>query len=159
MRLEDVIGKLEDAYERMDAHRNEQKYPWDRGYHEGYTDGLEAVLDLLENVEGQHCTPLQAVRLRMRLGERELLEQLAEESAELGKAALKLIRVMEGSKNPASISKKDAQDNFYEEIRDVLCVLLIILPEQEWEDLVDGVYTYYKLDRWLERLGGDGCEA
>lgn len=159
MKLEDVIAKVEESYERMDAHRNEQRHPWDRGYHEGYTDGLEAVLKLLENVEGQHYKPMQAVKLRVRLGERVLLEQLAEESAELGMAALKLIRAKGLADNPANISEQNAKGNFYEEIMDVLCVLMVILPEREWDDLMDGVYTYYKLDRWLKRLGGDGSEA
>ncbi len=165
MRLEDVIEKLEGEYERvhtqMYSPRNAQSNPWDKGYNVGYTDGLEAVLKLLAKVETRH-KPLQAVKIRARLGMRELLEQGAEESAELGKAMLKLIRVMDDSKNPADMTAKEAQDNFYEEIRDILCVLLIILPEKEWEDLVDGVYTYYKLDRWLKRLdarGGGANEA
>ena len=54
------------------------------------------------------------------LPDRELLEQLAEESAELSQAALKCIRAQGFSQNPTPVSCEDAMKNLQEEINDVL---------------------------------------
>ena len=54
---------------------------------------------------------------------RTILEQLAEESAELSQAALKLIRASGASENKANISIKEAEANLIEEIRDVLMII------------------------------------
>ena len=57
---------------------------------------------------------------------RDLLEQLAEESAELSQAALKLIRASGMSQNPTPISKNEALDSLKEEANDVLIVLKVL---------------------------------
>lgn len=78
---------------------------------------------------------------------RDLLEQLAEESAELSQAALKLIRASGMSQNPTPISKDEALDSLKEEANDVLMVLEILgLANQ------GAVHDWRKLVRWAERL-------
>ena len=87
--------------------------------------------------------------VRARLNERDLLEQLAEECCELGKAALKLIRAMHMSKNLTPTSEDDAAANLREEIMDVLAVLYLM----ETPDLEPIVGDYWKWERWAKRLG------
>lgn len=86
------------------------------------------------------------------LPDRDLLEQLAEESAELSQAALKLIRAHGMSQNPTPISedkalaslKEEAND---EEANDVLIILVILgLADQS------SVHDWRKLVRWAERI-------
>ena len=88
--------------------------------------------------------------IRGKLNGSELLAQLAEETAELGKAALKLRRVMEG-KNPTPVTLEDAFDNFEEEIADVLLCLDVMgydLKElSRYQAIMDG-----KRERWVRRL-------
>ena len=88
--------------------------------------------------------------IREKLNGAELLAQLAEETAELGKAALKLRRVMEG-KNPTPVSLEAAFDNFEEEIADVLLCLDVMgydLKElSRYKAIMDG-----KRERWVKRL-------
>ena len=88
--------------------------------------------------------------IRERLQDAELLAQLAEETAELGKAALKLRRVLDG-KNPTPVSMKEAFDNFEEEIADVLLCLEVL-----GYDLKEvGLYKAFmdvKRERWVRRL-------
>lgn len=78
---------------------------------------------------------------------RDLLEQLAEESAELSQAALKLIRASGMSQNPTPISKDEALDSLKEEANDVLIVLKVL-------GFVDqsAVRDWHKLVRWAKRL-------
>ena len=80
---------------------------------------------------------------------RDLLEQLAEESAELSQAALKLIRASGMSQNPTPISKDEALASLKEEANDVLMVLEIL-------GFVDqrAVRDWRKLVRWAERIQG-----
>lgn len=67
------------------------------------------------------------------LGTEELLAQLAEEAAELGKAALKLRRALDG-KNPTPVSPSEALRNVREEMADVLlCSISVGLDEQVTE--------------------------
>lgn len=78
---------------------------------------------------------------------RDLLEQLAEESAELSQAALKLIRAQGMSQNPTPISEDEAMHSLIEEANDVLMVLEILgLANQ------GAVHDWRKLVRWAERL-------
>lgn len=67
------------------------------------------------------------------LGDRELLEQLAEECAELAKAALKCIRAAGMSNNPTPVTLEEAGDNLIEEFRDICCVMYILKPCPELE--------------------------
>lgn len=81
------------------------------------------------------------------LGEEELLCQLAEECNELGKAALKLRRTMNG-KNVTPVTHEEAEANFLEEIADVQGVLTALgIHEFEYEDTIER-----KAKRWIKRL-------
>ena len=93
--------------------------------------------------------------IRTKLGEEELLCQLAEECAELSKAALKLRRVLSG-KNPTPVTENQARENLLEEIADVtLCMDALDLLTAECSILV-GQICGTKLARWEKRLAGKG---
>lgn len=81
------------------------------------------------------------------LPDRDLLEQLAEESAELSQAALKLIRAQGMNQNPTPISEDEVMNSLIEEANDVLIVLVILgLADQS------AVHDWRKLVRWAERI-------
>lgn len=81
------------------------------------------------------------------LPDRDLLEQLAEESAELSQAALKLIRAHGMSQNPTPISEDKALASLKDEANDVLIILVILgLADQS------SVHDWRKLVRWAERI-------
>lgn len=79
------------------------------------------------------------------LSERELLEQLAEEAAELSQAALKCIRAEGLSNNTTPVSAGQARTNLQEEFSDVLAVAELL-------ELID-CQDAKKWQRWAERLG------
>lgn len=79
------------------------------------------------------------------LSERELLEQLAEEAAELSQAALKCIRAEGLSNNTTPISAGQARTNLQEEFSDVLTVAELL-------ELID-CRNDKKWQRWAKRLG------
>ena len=85
------------------------------------------------------------------LPQEEQLAQLAEECTELGKAALKLRRVLDG-RNPTPVTRTEAFHNLVEEIADVtLCLEVLGMNTAEvlyncgklWEE---------KSARWKKRL-------
>lgn len=96
------------------------------------------------------------MKVRELVPKRDKLEQLAEESAELGQAALKLIRAKGLSENPTPITLNEASQNFYDEFQDVLIVMKLIVGPTRWARLLD-VDKSPKYKRWYERLteGGD----
>lgn len=83
------------------------------------------------------------------LGECEILAQLAEEAAELAKAALKLRRVLDGN-NPTPVSEEEALQNLIEEVGDVWVCLDLILDEEEQESAWE--ISLLKMDKWAKRL-------
>lgn len=86
----------------------------------------------------------------------ELLAQLAEEATELGHAALKLRRVIDG-KNPTPVTFDEAFANLNEEIGDILlCLETLGLPVEvrAYRKDMDA-----KLERWVRRLKGESQEA
>lgn len=87
--------------------------------------------------------------IRSRLGEPELLGQLAEEAAELTQAALKLRRAITGI-NPTPVSTQDALKAYQEEIADVLLCLGMLEFDPKIAD-TDGIMER-KLQRWVTRL-------
>ena len=87
--------------------------------------------------------------IRSRLGEPELLGQLAEEAAELTQAALKLRRAITGI-NPTPVSTQDALKAYQEEIADVVLCLNMLEFDSKIAD-VDGIMER-KLQRWVTRL-------
>lgn len=79
------------------------------------------------------------------LTERELLEQLTEEAAEMQQTAMKLIRADGMSNNPTPITAGQARTNLQEEFSDLLTVAELL-------ELID-CQNDKKLQRWAERLG------
>lgn len=81
------------------------------------------------------------------LSNRALLEQLAEESAELCQAALKVIRAAKGSENPTPVDFRTATGTAIEEFYDVLIVADVL--GFAWDVVPD---DHPKIVRWVERL-------
>jgi len=77
--------------------------------------------------------------------EAEILAQLAEECAELGKAALKLRRTIDKT-NPTPVSENEAKEQLIEEISDVVCCL------RELGMLANEDIITQKKKRWIARL-------
>ena len=96
--------------------------------------------------------------VREHLSKEELLCQLAEECAELSKAALKLRRVYSGE-NPTPVKRSEAYNNLVEEIADVtLC--LEVLGMNNIEVLYNtGRMWEEKSARWMRRLKERGCDG
>lgn len=89
--------------------------------------------------------------IRENLSQEELLTQLAEECAELSKAALKLRRVYNGD-NPTPVRRSDAFDNVIEEIADVyLSVMVLGLDAPVYAHKIYKIMES-KLSRWEQRL-------
>lgn len=88
------------------------------------------------------------------LSQRALLEQLAEEAAELSQAALKLIRAQEDSENPTPKSRLACLCNLDEEIMDVL--VTYATWNGTWqhleEDLLRLAKSSYKTTRCVDRI-------
>lgn len=78
-----------------------------------------------------------------------VMEQLAEECTELGKAALKAARIMRGE-NPTPMLLEDALENLVEESADVH-VCLVVLGQQGYWYPAEGTEAR-KMQRWEERL-------
>ncbi len=83
------------------------------------------------------------------LTERDLLEQLAEEAAELSKAALKLIRASGMNNNVTPVSREQAAENLLDEFRDVM-----IAAEALGIWAGDHRMDSHKWQRWAERVAG-----
>ena len=80
----------------------------------------------------------------------DITEQVVEEAAELGKAALKLRRALDG-KNPTPVSPSEALRNVREEMADVLlCSISVSLDEQVTERTIRE-----KIPRWSGRIDHD----
>lgn len=81
-----------------------------------------------------------------------LLEQLAEEAAELAQAALKLARVQRGE-NPTPKSQSEAKSDLAEEVADVLnCLREVIYGTDNVEPHTVQVLSDKKLLRWKHRF-------
>lgn len=79
------------------------------------------------------------------IGKPALLEQLAEEAAELAKAALKHARILRGE-NPTPVTEKEAYDSVIEEYTDIVqCAIELNLQ-------IDQSQLIYKDKRWNDRL-------
>jgi ethanolamine ammonia-lyase small subunit len=86
----------------------------------------------------------------MELDKRTLLEGLAEEAAELGKAALKAIRAFEMSENVTPVTRDQAGRNLDEELVDVLMVACAM--GYDLDVLVAAALQSPKWERWERRL-------
>lgn len=89
--------------------------------------------------------------IRENLSQEELLTQLAEECAELSKAALKLRRVYNGD-NPTPVRKPDAFDNVIEEIADVYLSIAVLGLDREPHIYKICKIMESKTRRWEQRL-------
>ena len=83
-----------------------------------------------------------------RLSESERYAQLAEECNELGKAALKIRRIITPGASPTPMTIEAALDNLHEEFADVL-VCCDVLPI-DWAKIHD--IERKKSERWAKRL-------
>lgn len=83
------------------------------------------------------------------ISEAALLEQLAEECAELTQASLKLSRIIR-KENPTPVTEQDAYQNFVEEVGDVRLLLKIMDSSYDGIDTKD--LEQYKLQRWKKRI-------
>lgn len=92
------------------------------------------------------------------IGEPAVLEQLAEECAELGHAALKLARFLRGE-NHTPVSKEQALNSLFEETADVR-VCLTVLEELHDEFVNTDYLEDMKMDRWVRRVtDGKVCQS
>lgn len=83
--------------------------------------------------------------IRDKVGEAELLAQLAEEAAELSQAALKLRRKLDG-RNPTPKTERELRANLDEELADVAVCVSALELDTKWE------LMRKKICRWVERL-------
>lgn len=87
-----------------------------------------------------------------RLSASALLGQLGEETAELGKAALKLQRVLM-NENPTPVTMEEALDALIEEIADVICAMDVVMHKLHinLEVVVEPIIEE-KAARWADRV-------
>lgn len=92
--------------------------------------------------------------INRRLGYLELYTALAEEAAELSKAALKVLRASKDVKNPTPVSYDDAYTNLIEEVADVFVCLFAagIIDSEELEGTGFADIADAKLKRWAGRV-------
>jgi len=83
----------------------------------------------------------------------EILAQLAEESAELAQAALKLRRV-HSQKNPTPVTADEAVDHLLEEVSDVMSCLILCDVIKELPPSAFDIQSIHdmKMKRWVSRL-------
>lgn len=89
------------------------------------------------------------IEVKKRLGDEDLLCQLAEECSELAQAALKMRRAMTGT-NPTPVGTDEAAMSISEEIADIMLVLHVLGYPYESRDLE--LIQNRKLTRWIKRL-------
>lgn len=87
--------------------------------------------------------------IKSRLSNRALLEQLAEEAAEVSQAALKLIRTMPNSENPTPTTFNQACEDLTQELFDVVIAADILGLTLSTEAIKD---DHPKIVRWAERV-------
>ena len=90
-------------------------------------------------------------KIKQHLPQDELLEQLAEECAEVSQAALKLRRALTGI-NPTPVAADEARRNLVEEAADVYNVLGLLLDAEDNAEIYSIIRR--KKERWLKRLEG-----
>ena len=85
------------------------------------------------------------------LPEKKLLIQIAEEAAELSKAALKVVRAMEGD---TPVPEAEARKNLIEEMADVMLTIRVKTSKME-DDEIKGTMVL-KYQRWRDRINQTG---
>jgi len=138
-------------------------YGPDYGTEWGFSrDTISKILDGVPTVAEALLPPMDPIEkaiadwhseltgIAIKLGRTELLAQLAEEAAELSKAALKLRRVL-GGKNPTPVTEAEATLNLQEELTDVLlCAITVGIDRTEVERFIRA-----KAYRWSARVEGE----
>lgn len=96
-----------------------------------------------------------------RLDKRTILEQLAEESSEVTKESLKVIRAEKFSNNYTPITKEDAINKLIEEINDLRMIISLLKPKYPELDKAlpddSDIINNPKWERWAKRLGYVEC--
>ena len=87
-----------------------------------------------------------------KLGQGEILCQLAEEAAELGKAALKYRRALGCTENVTPVTAKEAYKNLIEEIADVRLCLAVLGLDAGLPAVEAGAVMNAKAERWHKLL-------
>lgn len=87
--------------------------------------------------------------IKSHLSNRALLEQLAEEAAEVSQAALKLIRTMPNSENPTPVTFNQACEDLTQELFDVVIAADILGLTLSTEAIKD---DHPKIVRWADRV-------
>lgn len=87
-----------------------------------------------------------------KLGQGEVLCQLAEEAAELSKAALKYRRALGCTENVTPVTRREAYDNLIEEIADVKLCLAVLHLDYGLASLATERVMNTKIERWHKRL-------
>lgn len=87
--------------------------------------------------------------IRENVAERELLEQLAEEGAEMTQAALKLIRAKGLSNNPTPKEAEQLKRELMEEFTDVSIIIFVLFSFMVTPPFI---YDNNKIKRWVKRL-------
>ena len=82
-----------------------------------------------------------------------LLEQLAEECAELGKAALKMARIFR-RENPTPVTREDAEIALIEEYTDVVQCAQELGLEPDLVEMKEQKERFF--ERWENRGNGEG---
>lgn len=82
------------------------------------------------------------------IGPAAMLEQLAEEAAELSKACLKLARIIR-AENPTPVTKDQAVDNVIEEYTDVIQCALELDLEADRNQIRQKRMRFFR--RWMAR--------
>lgn len=87
-----------------------------------------------------------------KIGTPAMLEQMAEEAAELAQAALKLARIMRGGENPTPVTELEAWKYLVEEYTDVYqCAMELVIPV-DWAQISEKEKRFK--ERWKERENG-----
>lgn len=76
-------------------------------------------------------------------------EQLAEECAELSKAALKVSRILR-DENPTPVTMQEAMQNLNEEVTDIQNCIQILVENDCIT--IDVMQAFKKLERWEQRI-------
>lgn len=86
---------------------------------------------------------------------RELLEQLAEEAAELAQSALKVCRALDDSNNPTQLTEEAAWKCLNEELVDVLNAYCALYGDfSAGANVLLDCHGSPKWERWYERVKG-----
>lgn len=111
----------------------------------------DRAMNTCESPEEYHRYP---VIISHYISEGWILEQLAEEAAELAQAALKLRRTLDDSRNPTPISRGQATENLIEEIADVelCCEVLAEADRRTSANFKRREIKTEKAKRWFLRL-------